>query len=479
MQLKRITSLCLFFSLATFLKSNAQEQLGLRLDNYAGVNAITLNPAANATNPLKWDINLAGIGAWVNSNIGYIEKANVPKALNNSNSIAPNPALNILYKGSATLFYNIKDRGTYGFSVGGRIMGPSVSVNLKNGHSFGIFTGARTMVTSHNLPYLVNPVEFNKINYNVPFKIDPFKVAGLTWSEIGINYAYQFDTDTEGGLTLGANVKYMQGFQGFFLNNYKGTTAVQNDKKTFRIDAINATTGFTTDYDTQPLHQNGRGLGFDIGVVLKTDGGNDKPYTWRFGASLLDLGNMTITGSAEVHAFNTSEAFQLKSMDFDSLNGAVNPRMALIGKVDEKISTGNKNMDVGNTFVMGLPSALQLQADYAFSNNLFVNALVIQRFHINEVALERENLLAVTPRYESRWLGASMPISVTNMQQMRVGLNARLAFLSFGTDHLFSWIGNGKLDGTDFYVALKVNPFNIDVFNKGSRGGKQARCYRF
>jgi hypothetical protein len=481
MLLKRIIPLYFFFFIAFSTKSNAQEQLGLRLDNYAGVNALTLNPAASATHPLTWDINLIGFGAWINTNLGYIQKANVPKLLNNINSIGPNPDLKLGYKGTPTLYFNVNERNSYHFSVGGRVMGPSFAVNLKSGHSFGLFTGARLMITSHDLTKLANPVEFNQIKFNQAFTVDPFKVAGLAWSEIGLNYAYQFDTDTEGGLTIGANVKYLQGFQSFFLNNYNGTTASRANRDTFRIDAIRATTGFTTSYDSNIFQQNGSGLGIDIGVVLKTDGGDDKPYGWRLGVSFIDLGNIILSGAAEVHSFNSKEPFQLESMDFDSTNvgPSANPRAAALAKVDEKISTVQKNTDEINSFVMGLPSAIQLQADYCFSKNLFVNGLLIQRFKISEVALERENIMALTPRYESRWLGASMPISVTNMQNMQVGLNVRLAFLSLGTERLFSWLGTSKLSSTDFYFALKVNPFQLDLFNKGDKRGKKPSCYRF
>ena len=85
---KRIIPLCFTFLIAFSIKNNAQEQLGLRLDNYAGVNALTLNPAANATNPLTWDVNLAGFGAWLNTNLGYIQKASVSKVLNNMKNLS-------------------------------------------------------------------------------------------------------------------------------------------------------------------------------------------------------------------------------------------------------------------------------------------------------------------------------------------------------------------------------------------------------
>ena len=414
-----------------------------------------------------------------NNNIGYIENASVLRAANNANGIAPDPALKIVYKGTSSLFYNIYNRDQYSFSTGSRVMGPSFVVNLKSGHSFGLFTGARMMLASHNLPYLVNPNEFNFLNYNKTFTIDPFKVAGLIWSEIGLNYAFKIGGDTEGGLTVGANVKYMQGYQGFFLNNYKGTAMTETGKDTFRIDAVRATTGFTTNYDNNPTHQNGSGLGFDLGVVLTTEGGDDKPYTWRLGASLLDLGKMTMTANAEVHSFNSTEAFQLDNTDFGNID-ATNPRADVLDRVGQKIVKKTPTTQTGSAFEMGMPSALQLQADYAFTKNLFLNGLLMQRLPISEVVLERDNIMAVTPRYESRWLGASMPIIVTNWQQMRVGFNARLAFLTLGTDNLGSFMGMKKLSGTDFYLALKINPFTIGFLEgRGGKWGKKVSCYRF
>lgn len=477
MKPKCIPPLCLLFIGVCCFKISAQEQLGLRLDNYAGVNALVLNPAAHATNPLTWDINIIGMGFWINNNLGYIENANVPKVLKNIENIGPNPSLKLVNKSSATLFYNTRTKTSYSISAGGRIMGPSIVVNLNNGHSFGLFTAARTLLTSHNLPNLVNSEDFHKINYNQSFKVDPFKLSGLAWSEIGVNYALKLNPDNDKGVTLGVNARYLMGFQGFFLTNYNGTVAAQLNKDTFRIEAIRATTGFTTNYNTQPLQQNGKGLGFDVGAVMITEGGDNKPYQWRFGISLLDLGRITMKKATEVHTFNSNEVFQLETMNLDSLNNSDDPRSAVLEKVNERIAA---KTNVGNNFAMGLPSALQLQADYAFSNSLFINGLLIQRFRLSEVALERENLLAVTPRYESRWWGASMPISVTNMEQLRVGLNARLAFLTFGTEHLLSWIGNSKLSSTDFYFALKINPFRRgSVQDGGRRSRKKVNCYRF
>ena len=477
----RVIPICFKLCLFCFTKIFSQEQLGLRLDNFAGANALALNPAANATNPLTWDINLAGFGFNINTNIGYLENASVLKATNNAATIGPDPTLKLAHKNDFTLFYNVYSKNRYNFSLNMRAMGPSVSINLKNGHSFGFFTGVRAMASSHSLPYLINPVKLEAIDFNQTFKIEPFKAAGLVWSEIGVNYAYKISSDdSERGITIGANVKYLSSFQGFFVNNYKGTEITQLAQDTFRIDAIRLKAGFTTNYDTDISHQNGTGLGFDVGVVVTTEGGEDTPYGWRFGASLLDLGKINLTNNTEVHDFVANDGFQLDKNNFKDIN-PVNPRADILNRITQKFSSKAPTKTT-NAFQVGLPSALQLQADYAFANNLFINALLIQRVAINEIVLERDNLFAVTPRYETRWVGASMSLIVQNWQQLRVGLNARLAFLSFGTDNLGSWLINGKLSGTDAYIALKINPFTIG-FLEGKLGGhkwqKKVNCYRF
>ena len=94
------SSKTIFIILFYLLKNTfliAQEQLGLRLGNYSGVNAIALNPAGSATYPLSWDINLVGVGATFHNNLSYIEKASIGKAARNANNIGPDPALNIFY----------------------------------------------------------------------------------------------------------------------------------------------------------------------------------------------------------------------------------------------------------------------------------------------------------------------------------------------------------------------------------------------
>ena len=51
-------------TILTLQELKAQELIGLRQSNYAGINSISLNPA-NATDlPLQWDLNIAAAGVF-------------------------------------------------------------------------------------------------------------------------------------------------------------------------------------------------------------------------------------------------------------------------------------------------------------------------------------------------------------------------------------------------------------------------------
>ncbi|MEZ4981953.1 MAG: hypothetical protein R2769_10275 [Saprospiraceae bacterium] len=57
---RRILAALLFISFWTLL--NAQQNIEWRSDTYAGINSIYLNPSFSSQYPLKWDLNLVGIG---------------------------------------------------------------------------------------------------------------------------------------------------------------------------------------------------------------------------------------------------------------------------------------------------------------------------------------------------------------------------------------------------------------------------------
>ena len=462
----------------------AQEQLGLRLDNFSGVSGITINPSSNATAQLGWDVNLVGGGFFINNSLGFIGGASVGKAASSAGKIGPADGLDVKPLPDALLRYDFYDNlDSKYFSVSTQIMGPSFVVNLKNGHSFGLFTGARFMAGSRDLPSIFNGYEFQKKKFNETFPANAFKVTGMAWSEFGLNYAYRMGDDTEGSLSFGANVRYISAYQAFYFNNYAGTRLTRLSKDTIRFDSFRGEIGATTNYmnENTRTKPSGNGFGFDIGATLILPSSDDeKPYDWRIGASVLDMGSVSMDLNTEVHQIELKEPYLIMKEKYENLDKNEPARDAL-NRFNQDMS-GDPNASLkGNNFSMGMPMAISLQVDYAVMKGVFINGLLIQRVPVGEHILLRNNIFAITPRYESRWIGASLPISMVNWKTTRVGLAARLAFLTIGTDDLGSLMTNGNLTGTDFYFALKINPFRMGLAGggEGRRRGREQPCYRF
>jgi Family of unknown function (DUF5723) len=462
-----------------------QEQLGLRLDNYSGVSGISLNPTSNATAQLGWDINLAGAGLFFNNNVAFIGGASVGKAASNADKIGAAEGLDIKMLSGSMLKFDFYDNlSPKYFSLSTQIMGPSFVVNLKSGHSFGLFTGARFMVGSQDLPSITNAYEFQKKKYGEVFDVDPFKVTGMGWREVGVNYAYRMGDDTEGALAFGANVRYVTAYQSFYFKNFGGTKMARLSKDSVTFQSFRGEAGFNSNAISQKdlTTPNGSGIGFDIGATLTIPSDDsDLPYKWRLGASILDMGAVTFDNNSEVHRVDIKEPYQANKSRFENLDPA-DPGRDAWNRFSQDVSGSPSGTLRSNSFSMGMPAAISVQADYTVMKGVFVNGLLMQRLPVGEQVLYRDNLFAITPRYESRWLGASLPISVVNWSTTRVGLAARLAFLTLGTDDLGSLITNGNLTGTDFYIALKINPFKTGLVGGGSgssRRGREQACYRF
>jgi hypothetical protein len=133
-----------------------------------------------------------------------------------------------------------------------------------------------------------------------------------------------------------------------------------------------------------------------------------------------------------------------------------------------------------SNFRMGLPGAISIQGDYKIINHLYLNGVFIQRIPMGVNSIRRNNLMALTPRFEHRWFGFSMPVVLLNYQKLSLGTSLRLAFLTIGSDDVGSFFGKKNLDSSDFYVALKINPFNLGLnLGGGRKRGKSVKCYQF
>lgn len=475
-----------FILIATLLLSNtliAQEQLGLRLDNYSGINTILINPANSINSPFKWDINLGEISFFAANNYVFLENTNVLNILSRLPNIdaVDRPSIDEeTTLTSQTLIADFFDNKKKHFvTVSGSFVGPSALVQLPNRQTVGLMTRARVGVAAKGLSPSLSYYTYYNRPFEEEFSIFPFQGSVMSWSELGLHYSKGFST-YDGEAVVGLTVKYLQGYESAYFQNKDRLRYTKFPDDIISTTAADIQFGLTTSNvndEAIAVQRNGQGIAFDLGFnFLITE--YDDEYKWKIGASLIDIGRIRFDKNAQQHIVQRDTTLTIIADDYEFAEEITDLDGVIRLFSEQVLGDANASFDQDN-FRLWLPAAFSMQIDYAFTNFFYLNATLIQRLAFQSPSLVRGNLLALTPRYESRWISAALPLSVYNGQQLRVGAAVRLAFLTIGSDHLGSIFTRSDFSGSDFYLALKVNPFRINVNKRGKRNRGKVQCYDF
>ncbi|MBK7084605.1 MAG: hypothetical protein IPH53_08040 [Flavobacteriales bacterium] len=84
--------------------------------------------------------------------------------------------------------------------------------------------------------------------------------------------------------------------------------------------------------------------------------------------------------------------------------------------------------------------------------------------------LRRPNSIAITPRFDTRWFEASVPIVVHEYGFSRpsVGLMLRFSDVLIGSDHILPFLTRPNVSGADLYFRVRIT-LARSPFCKGKR----------
>ncbi len=481
------------------LHGYAQEQAGLRLGNFAGVNGWAINPAAHTTTPYNWEVNLAEGAAFFDNNYAYFRQtrllsfARKPSALRFA--FAPDhDKENPVPSGSIVLDFFNDDSKRYAFGQAS-VMGPAFFVRLNSNHSVGLFTRARAFASGRGVVNDFSYYQYYNRPFYEPFQVQPFRMGMAAWAELGLNYLYQTET-ANGHLGIGLSGRYLQPWEGIYLRNHAAFPLAKLPGDTLQGGPIHFEYAHTTSNlaaEGRRIQPNGGGWAFDLGMTYTVGAPND--YEWRLGFSLLDIGRLNFNRQARAYRVRTGGESIIGFDDYDSF--AMPQELEPMLQLFSAHTLGNPAASVtGTRFGLWLPAALSLQADRKLAQGLYIQALWVQGLPLPGAALQRGSLLAITPRWEKRQLELAMPVSLYQGQRLQVGLAGRLGPLTLGTDRLGSVFVPGRFSGTDVYFALKITPFKVQSAGKDKDprggdshrraraarakvGGGAVKCYRF
>jgi hypothetical protein len=237
-----------FLFLVTFsflVQLNAQEQFGVRMDAYMGMQTAFLNPSHTANQPLKWNLNIAGAGLFIDNSYLFLSKTNVPNLLANADKVH----LITEYKGNrppdgdiVVDFFSNKRKSFATLQT--KINGPAFTFH-KGHHSGGIFYNAKFFSEAVRIPSELNYYELEKLPYKQVVSIRPVEARMMAWDEFGANYAYNWETNV-GRAQLGINVKYLRGFEGMYAGSWSTINFARFPKDTVQFGTPDATLALTT-----------------------------------------------------------------------------------------------------------------------------------------------------------------------------------------------------------------------------------------
>jgi hypothetical protein len=447
------------------------EASGSYVSNYAGANAVQLNPSALHNQKVWLSVNLLGANLFLNTDFAYLNKDEFKLTdLLNPNYVLP--AHSTGYGVEERFFYSYDSKQNTSFNQSLHILGPSAMLAF-NQHAIAITSGFRAETNLRNLtPDLANILAYGFSffpQYLHDFQINDFSGTSLAWAEIGLSYAYRIDREKFDNWSFGFSLKKLMGIGGGYLNVSKSTYSLI-DSKTINVANQVAELGFALpiDYNTNAYLpdelKNGRGWAMDLGFTyqnlirrqpkLNANKFCDQPnidYKYRLGVALLDIGGIDFKQNAQTHDFSSSA--QATGDLNDAILESVNQVVQLIS--EEFYGSASASL-VSNSMHIALPMSLSAQFDYNTQwHHFYWNTSLIYGFPLKGGALRRPSKLSIAPRYETKMLEIGVPLSIYQFQKPYLGIYARYGPFLIGSDWFSSLLGNKNFNGLDLYFSLK------------------------
>ena len=178
-------------------------------------------------------------------------------------------------------------------------------------------------------------------------------------------------------------------------------------------------------------------------MTLKEASG-DKPYFLKFGASVNDIGTIKYNDIRKLSIRGAGSAIDPNEIDIFDLNSTANYLR----------SRGYNTTLTTSSVSQGLPTNLNLYTDYAITKRFFVSANgLINLANTNSTNPYYHSFVGLVPRFESKWVDVSVPLTYNFMSQdFKPGLALRLGPLSIGSDDLKILFTESK--GANIYAGL-------------------------
>lgn len=489
------------------LTAKAQDYLGYSSSNYNGVTGVLINPANVVESRMKFDMTLFGFNFAAGNNYCGVKRT----AFNHSGKLFSKDAYYPAFSDPnfqnryLTEVTNGKDKSIY---LNLRVNGPSFLVNLNRKNAIAITTSARTMVNVDGINEEIARLSFYDLTRGVGgyqvidllrknYTVDNLSANVNSWLEYGFTYGHVLRDKDEHYFKAGATVKYLQGLASAYINaknlgvtfnndtiislkgdvNYGHSENLEfpskGDDKSVNPN-VDDPTIYSTVLNGYPKLNSFPGFGFDFGMVYEfrpdyasykydMDGQTglwrkDKnKYKLKVGVAVLDIGSLKYAKGKYSNNFSINyDSIRVRQLATDSFPIYDFDRILDSLKVTYR--------DVSGTYKMKMPTTLNFTIDYNIWKDFYINLTPSFAFQFKNAEAKNHDYMniSLTPRWDHKWFGVSIPISYSNFygkisQPIGVGACVRLGPIIIGSNRILTYLSDKKdVFGADLYALVKI-----------------------
>lgn len=353
------------------------------------------------------------------------------------------------------------------------IYGPSVMFNYKKEHNFGVFTRMRQIyrggnVTNESFRLLGTTLSNDYYNQDLNFNNVGFTTH--SFAEVGISYSKEFYNDYYHIFKGGVSVKYLMGFvagslyvKDFNYNRLNTDTIANLEGDINTVYSFNA--GPYIDANAQNditswYQRAGKGgLGLDIGFQYEyhPDGNPNinSPYLFRIAASITDLGSIKYIADTGSGTY-TVNIQNLDTATFKHRNYETYIDYLLRLNTDTSINVSRDDIE---TFRVGLPTALRINADYNMGRRIHFNINALFNLRGSSKLVYKPGYISnlnITPMYTTKSLSAGLPVTISSYQSMTIGAVLQFGPFYIGSSSILSSLFGSRLYNIDMYTGLAI-----------------------
>lgn len=421
-----------------FTNLKAQSYIGHAVDNYSGIHSVIYNPANIVSSNLRADVNIVSASGLIDNDylaINISDLIESPDDFDFDKASAESPS----------------NRNNFFFNAD--VVGPSFMFNLNKKSSIGIISRARGIFSLNDINGKLYQNVVDGFEADTDFDFNSPDLVGTmhVWAEIGLSYGRILMTKPNHLLTGGVTLKYLQGAGSLYINTpgLSGQYTAANETLQSQGSLNYGTTqGFdNNDIDFSNLTA---GFGLDVGFTYEYHPKRDNddiryfqdPYKFKVGLSVTDIGSINYN-NATVTSYDLNDTVSTATWQDD---------------VEEFLENNYENTASGQSVALQLPTVLHLLLDYRLTKKILISAQGNFGLTDSENALSSRmtNTLTLSPRFETKWFSAYIPLSLRQYGGFVFGGGFRLGPLTVGSGSIFSNLISDTSKTADVFVGLKI-----------------------